>query len=61
MPSKTARLQVRISPALERKIADLAVRWGPAVALSTSDVVRVAVERAHRSEFSTETTKGPGR
>jgi len=57
MPTKTARLQIRITPALERKIAELAQRWGSAVPLSTSDVVRVAVERAYQREFSESSTK----
>ena len=50
MPPKMRRLQVRLEPGLEAKIAALARRWGPVKPLTPSNVVRRCVARVYRSE-----------
>ena len=50
MPTKTRRLQVRLEPDLEAKIAELARRWGPVKPLTPRDVARECVARVYRSE-----------
>lgn len=55
----TQRTQVRMTEGMKRQIKDLGRRWGPAVEVSTADVIRLCVERVHREEFGGKQPRKP--
>jgi hypothetical protein len=52
------RMQVRFTARMKEQIRELGRWWGPAVEVSTADVIRIAVDLAHRRESAKRGRKG---
>ena len=55
--SKTVALGFRGNESTLVKLADLSKVWGGVLPLSQSDVIRVALDRAHEKEFPKKTKR----